>query len=124
MSFNKVPLNILVVAAIMVMFGLAEVVTAFRHHFFGITTSQATVFTCAAAFIGILYFAAGLLTLTMKKSAARLAVGCLVAVIFGRILLVVTGLYPMNSFRQIFAITLGTAIVATFAIYIGRAVFR
>ena len=35
MSFNKPPLNILVAAAIMVIFGLAEVATAFRRQFCG-----------------------------------------------------------------------------------------
>jgi len=33
--------------------------------------------------------------------------------------LVVTGLFPLDSFEQTFAITVGTGIAASFAIYIG-----
>ena len=44
---NKVkrPLGIIVVALLMLAFGLMEVVTAFTHHFFGISTSTALMFT-------------------------------------------------------------------------------
>jgi hypothetical protein len=61
----------------------------------------------------------GLLILTLKKWAARLAILCLVVDIVGRISLVATGLYSINSIKQTIAITLGTAIAAIFAIYIG-----
>jgi hypothetical protein len=41
--------RIAVVALLMILFGCAEVVTAFRHKFFGISTSTAMSFTYAAA---------------------------------------------------------------------------
>jgi len=63
-------LGIIVVAALMILFGLAEIVTGFTHYFFGITTSAASAFTCSSALIGAFYAAAGMLTLTMKKWAA------------------------------------------------------
>ena len=72
-----------------------------------------------AAAIGTLYIAGGLLILTLKRQAARLAILCLVADIVGRLVMVMTGLYPTNSFKQIIAIGLGTVIAAIFAIYIG-----
>src|SRR5262249_49154172 len=100
-------------------FGLAEMVTGFRHHFSSISISQSGIFTWAAAAIGTLYLAAGLLILTLKRWATRLAILCLVADIVGRVLLVLSGLYPINSPRQITAISLGTAIAVIFAIYIG-----
>jgi hypothetical protein len=72
----------------MILFGLAEVVTGFRRHFFGISTSQSAIFLVAAAAIGAFYFAAGLLILTLKRWAARLAIVCVVADIVGRFVLV------------------------------------
>jgi hypothetical protein len=37
----------------MIIFGLTEVITSFRHEFFGLTTSQATISTIIGATIGI-----------------------------------------------------------------------
>ena len=116
---GKIPPWTLVVALLMILFGLAEVVTAFTHNFFGVTTSRATIFTISAVAIGAFYVAAGLLILTMKKWAASIAIVLLAADIVGRIALVAAGLYPLDSFEQNFAIVMGTAIAALFAIYIG-----
>jgi hypothetical protein len=113
------PMGITVVALLMILFGLAEVITGFTHSFFGISTSQAIIFTYSAAAIGLFYVGAGLLIMTMKRWAAALAILLLGADIVGRITLVVTGLYPLNSPEQIIGIILGTAIAAIFAIYIG-----
>ncbi len=103
----------------MILFGLAEVVTGFTHNFFGITTSSVSIFTYSAVTIGAFYVAGGLLILTMKKWAAALAIVLLVADIVGRVSLVVTGLYPLNSLKQDIGIVTGTAIAVIFAIYIG-----
>jgi hypothetical protein len=107
-----------VVALLMILFGAVEVVTAFTHHFVGISTSPSLLFTTSAAAIGLCYAVAGGLILTMKKGAAALAIVLLIADILGRIALVVTGLYPLNSLEQIIGIVGGTAIAAIFAIYI------
>lgn len=112
------PWGIIIVAVLMLLFGLAEVVTAFTHHFFGISTSQATIFTSSAASIGALYVVSGLLILSMKKWAAALAIVLLIADIMGRIALVVAGLYPLTSLEQDAGIVIGTAIAAVFAFYI------
>jgi hypothetical protein len=119
MSIKEAPLGIVVVAVLMILFGLTEIATGFRHQFLGISTSRTIIFTFAAVAIGVLYVSGGLLTLTLKWWAARLAILCLVADVGGRILLVVTGLYPKTSFKQIIAIGVGTAIAAIFAVYIG-----
>jgi hypothetical protein len=107
------------VAVLMILFGLAEVVTSFTHKFFGVSTAAARAGTYMGAAVGALYILSGLLVLTMRKWAAALAIVCLAADIAGRIALVETGFYPTDSFRQEFAIVTGTAIVAIFAIYIG-----
>ena len=75
--------------------------------------------TYGAATVGALYAIGGLLLLTMKKWAAWLAMVCLVLVIVGRIVLVLTGLYPLTSFLQDISIIIGTALAIIFAIYIG-----
>jgi uncharacterized membrane protein len=103
----------------MILFGVAELITGFTHKFFGISTAPGTISTFVGSGIGILYAIAGLLILTTQKWAAALALGCLVVVVVGRIALIVTGLFPLDTFGQIFAITAGTGIAAYFAVYIG-----
>ncbi len=110
--------GITLAAILMILFGLAEVVTGFTHNFLGISTAQVALFTYSAAAIGAFYAAAGALILTMKKWAAAVAIVLLGADILGRIALVAAGLYPTDSFKQTFAIIAGTAIAAIFAVYI------
>ena len=113
------PFGIIVAAAFTVLAGLAEVVTGFTHNFFGITTSSVTIFTYSAAVIGLFYLAAGLLILTMKKWAAAIALVLLGADIIGRLVLVVTGLYPTDSLKNTLSVIAGTVLVALVALYIG-----
>lgn len=109
---------ITVVALLMILFGIAEIVTGFTHDFFGVSTSTGIEALYASVIIGALYSLSGLLILTMKKKSASLAIVCLAAVVVGRILMVLSGLYPLNSFLQVAAIVIGTAIAVMFAIYI------
>jgi hypothetical protein len=102
----------------MILFGLAEVVTGITHQFFGVATAHDATSAYVGASIGVLYAAAGLLVLTMKKWAATLAIGCLAADVIGRIAMALTGLYPVDSFVQVFAIVTGTVIVIAFALFI------
>jgi hypothetical protein len=120
------PRGITIIALLMISFGLAEVITGFTHNLFGIHTTQGTMSAYAAAALGVLYAISGLLILTMSWRAALSAIALLIAVIAGRIAMVVMGLYPIDSFRQVIAIILGTSIAAGFAIYIGlkRSAFR
>jgi len=113
------PRRIIIVAFLMILFGLAEVVTGFTHNFFGITTSQVTIFTYSAAAIGAFYVVSGLLILTMRKWAAALAIMLLGADIIGRVALVVVGLYPTDSLENTLGIIAGTVIAVIFAIYVG-----
>jgi len=113
------PQGIVIVAFLMILFGLAEVVTGFTHNFFGITTSRVTIFTYSSAAIGAFYVVAGLLILTMQKWAAALAIMLLGADIIGRVALVVVGLYPTDSLENTLGIIAGTVIAVIFATYIG-----
>lgn len=102
----------------MMAFGAAEIVTSFTHRFFGLTTSAATLSTLVGAFIGGCYFAAGLLVLWRKKKAAQAAIVLLIIDAVGRLAMVLTGLYPVDSALQAFAIIMGTSIVILFAFYV------
>ena len=112
------PVGIIIAAAFSILAGLAEVVTGFTHSFFGITTSNATIFTYSSVLIGLFYIAAGLLILTMRRWAAALALVLLGADIVGRLVFVFTGLYPTNSLKNTFSIISGTVLVALVALYV------
>ena len=111
--------GIIIASALMVIFGVAEIYAGFSHSFFGISTSQSILFTVSGVVIGAFYLVAGLLTLTMKRWGAVLAIILLVADILGRISLVITGLYPIDTLENTFSIVAGTIIAAVFALYIG-----
>lgn len=116
---KTLPTGIKIAAILMIVFGLAEIVTSFRHEFFSLTTSQTTISTIIGSIIGTFYFASGFLVLTQKRKMAIVAIALLIADAIGRISMVVTGLYPIGSVLQTFAIMTGTSIVVFFAIYIG-----
>jgi len=109
------PRVIVVIAVLMIVFGIAEVATGLDHNFFGVTTTQGAASARIGVTLGLLYFAAGVLTLTMRRWAARVAIGCLTADVVGRLAMVATGLYPTSSVKQVFAIVVGTALAALFA---------
>jgi hypothetical protein len=110
----------------MIAFGFAEIVTSFTHNFFGLHTTEAAVATVVGAGIGACYAAAGLVILTMKRRAAKLALVLLVIVVGGRLFMIGTGFYPLNTLRQTAAMIAGTAIAVGFAIFIAlqRSAFR
>jgi hypothetical protein len=111
--------GITVVASLMILCGLAEVVTGFTHNFFGLTTSHSPNATYAGAAIGACYFIGGLLLLSGRKWAAALAIVLLIADVLGRVVMVLTGLYPVDSALQIVGIVVGTSLAAFFAVYTG-----
>jgi hypothetical protein len=111
--------GIATIAILMILFGLAEIVTGFTHNFFGVSTSRGAFSAYANAGIGALYAFAGILIISMKKRYVAIALACLALDVAGRIALVVTGLFPINTFRQTGAMVAGTTIVILFAAYIG-----
>ena len=115
---TKRPMGILLASVLMVLFGLAEVATAFSHSFFGIATSQMSAEDYSSALIGSFYVLAGLFVLTMKKWGANLTILFLIADILGRLGLVVSGLYPLNTVENTFGIVTGTIIAFVFLAYI------
>jgi hypothetical protein len=113
------PAGFLIVAILMILFGLAEVGTGFTHNFIGmVSTNAAGLSTLLGVALGAFYFVGGLLLLTMRRWAAIIAVVLLCGDVLGRVGMVLAGLYPVDSFRQTFAIVVGTLIAVFFAIYI------
>lgn len=117
-----VRVRLTICALIMIVFGAAEVATGFRHRFFMLSTDLAAVSTVVGALTGALYAACGILVLIMRRWSAVASVICLAVVVAGRITMVATGLYPFDSFPQIFAIIAGTSIAAFFLVYIATKV--
>ena len=103
----------------MILFGLAEISTGISHSFFGLTTSQGTTSTYLGIALGASYFIGGLCLLPNRKSFAVIAIILLLFDIIGRIGMVITGLYPVNTLYQITGIVIGTGIAIFFAIYVG-----
>jgi hypothetical protein len=114
------PTGIVVVAILMIIFGLAEIATGFTHNFLGlVSTATENASTYGGVGVGALYAIGGCFLLAMKKWAAIVAEVCLILVVIGRVSLVALSFYPLNSFLQTFSIILGTALAIFFAIYIG-----
>jgi len=114
------PIDILIVVILMILFGLAEVATGFTHNFIGqVSTTETTLSIWLGVTLGLFYVIGGVLILTKKKWAAITAIFLLCGDVIGRVGMVMAGQYPVNSFKQTFAIVVGTAIALFFAIYIG-----
>ena len=104
----------------MILFGLAEISTGISHSFFGLTTSQGNASTYLGIALGATYLIGGLCLLPNRKSFAVIAIVLLIFDIIGRIGMVITGLYPVNTLFQIIGIVIGTGIAIFFAVYVGR----
>ncbi len=102
----------------MLLFGLAEIATAFRHAFFGLSTQSSLGSTAAGAAIGLLYLSAGALALVGRRWALDAALVCLGLDVAGRLAMVGFGFFPFDSPRQVFGITVGTLVAIGFGVYL------
>ena len=118
--------SITIAALLMIVFGVAEIITGFTHGFFGLRIAEGTASTYVGAAIGALYAAAGVAILTMRRGAAIVALVLLAMVVVGRLFMVAMDLYPLNILTQTAAMIAGTAIALGFSIFIvlKRSVFR
>jgi uncharacterized membrane protein len=105
-----------IVAALMIIFGIAEVIVGFQHTF--VRTTHISVATCLRDAMGVSYVFAGTLILTRKKTAAAVALCLLAAVILGQVAMVVSGVYPTDSVPQLFVIILRTSIACSFLVVV------
>jgi hypothetical protein len=107
-----------IVGALMIIFGITEVITCFRHTFLNLGTVHVAMATYIGAGTGILFSSAGTLILTAKKTAAALALCLLAAVILGHVAVVIADLYPTDSVSQLFEIVLGASIASAFFVVV------
>lgn len=113
------PRGVSIVAILMIVFGIAEVATAFTGRFLGgISVATSSEYTIAAAATGSCYSLAGIFVLTMRRWGAGLGVVFLCAELVGRVYLVSTGLYPFSGTDE-GAFIAGSIIAILFALYIG-----
>jgi hypothetical protein len=117
-------LGLWITAVFTIVAGVAEIITGFRHEFFGITTSERRLFTFSSApDWGVLRrFWSTILLGTRAAAGAALVLLSLDFV--GRFALVASGLYPLTSRRNAVGIVAGTALVVVVAAYVWRHFFR
>jgi hypothetical protein len=101
-----------------IVFGIAEMVNGFRQVFFSIRPAHSPIAAFLDLGMGVLYFFAGALILTRKKSAAALALCFLAGIILGRVAVVLADLYPTDSVSQLFAIVIETSIACAFFVVV------
>ena len=101
--------DLLSIAILMIIFGIAEGRMGFSHNFVAMMSTG----------IGVLFIVAGLFLLVEKRWAAALAIVLLAGDLLGRVILMITGYYPLGSALQVLAIILGTLMALVFALYIG-----
>jgi len=110
--------GILVVSVLMLVFGFAEVVTAFRHAFFGLSTVATAGSTLLGAAIGVLYMAGGALVLSTRRTALIAALLCLGLDVIGRLAMVALGFFPTDTLLQTVGSAVGTLIAVGFGAYL------
>jgi hypothetical protein len=108
-----------VMAALMMVFGAAEVRTGFRHEFLGLRGADSPRFTTIGVALGLCYLAAGALVLVYRRRALFAASAILAVDVVGRIGLVLGGEFPVGNARQVLGIAAGTAIAAFFGVVVG-----
>ncbi len=106
---------VLVVAALMIVFGVAEVITGFAHDFFGLVTADDALATSIGVGLGLCYVAGGILPLRFTRATVGVAVLLLLVDILGRIAMTLTGMYPLGTPRQVIGIVGGTVLAVLFA---------
>jgi hypothetical protein len=117
---SRPPRGLAVVASLMVLFGVAEVLTGMDVGWFAraFEIPRSPLFTAVGAAVGALYVLSGLLVLSMRRRAAAVAIALLGLIVVGRIWLVLAGVYPVGSFLPALSVAIGTGIVVVFALYV------
>jgi hypothetical protein len=107
-----------IVAMLMIVFGVAEVVTGTRHEFFGLVTATDSAATILGVLLGSCYIAGGILVLVFTRRTLFAAAILLAIDIIGRLAMILAGLYPMTTVEQTVGIVGGTLIAAIFLLLI------
>ena len=106
------------IAVAMIVFGIAEVVIGFRHEFFGLVTSENMTTTVIGMGLGLCYLFAGILLLCFNRKTLFIAFILLTIDVLGRFVMMLTGMYSMDTQMQIVGMAGGTTIAIIFAIFV------
>lgn len=106
------------IAILAIVFGAAEIVTGFKHEFFGIVIQAGYLSTIAGATLGLIYVISGIVLYTGNKKMIDLSILLFAIIVFGRIFMVLAGLFPTDTPTQVISIVIGTSIAALFGIYV------
>ncbi|GAB2725651.1 hypothetical protein ACX801_24245 [Arthrobacter bambusae] len=106
---------VFVVAVLMIIFGFAEVVTGFAHDFVGLVTAADALTTVMGVGLGLCYVAGGTLLLWFTRGTVLAAVLLLLVDILGRIAMTLSGMYPVDTPKQVIGIVGGTFVAVIFA---------
>ena len=114
-TFVRAQTLVFIVAVLMVVFGIAEVITGVAHDFFGLVTAADAFTTIVGVGLGLCYVAGGILLLWFTRSTVLAAVLLLLVDILGRIAMTLSGMYPVNTPKQAIGIVGGTLVALVFA---------
>jgi hypothetical protein len=103
----------------LILFGIMEVVTSFRHSFFVIETAASAGRTVACASSGACCIAAGSLILAGRRGMARVAIVLLLLIVVGRLGVVVADLFLGEATTHGVDIVASTAVALVFAAILG-----
>ena len=105
-------------SVLMIVFGIAEIRTGFRHEFFGLTTTQILITSIVSFTLGSCYMFSGIFLMVLRKWSLSVSFVLLIVDVIGRLLMMFSGMYPMDSALQTFAMITGTTIAALFGVYV------
>jgi hypothetical protein len=109
---------VIIISLLMIIFGIAEIVTGIRHEFFGLVTTEQLITTIVGIGLGLCYLLGGIFLFVYKKWSLILSLVLLILDITGRLIMIFTGMYPISTAYQTFGIVTGTLVATFFAVIV------
>lgn len=123
MKMPRRPKGVLIVAAIVIVFGLGEVWVGWKGNYLNILSTRLPA-SAATAVVGLFYILGGAaLLFTRRTWGTVVSLIFIAAEVLGRVYLVLTGIAPRAG-QDFFKIVVGGLIAVGFMLYIGLRSFR
>jgi hypothetical protein len=113
---TRASLGFEVMSVVMIVLGIAEAATSFRHRFSIIATTASVTEAVAGVSVGACYIAAGSLIFKGRQRAARMALILLILDVLVRIGMVMGYLFPVSTSTQVIRTAGGMVIALTFTL--------
>jgi len=109
-----------VISLLLIVFGIAEIITGIRHEFFGLVTTRDTITKIVGISLGTCYFFAGVFLIVHKKWSLNIALLLLVIDVIGRLIMSFSGMYPIESIMSMQFVGMfgGTLIAIVFTVFV------